>query len=628
MNSKIKIISIIISLILAVSSIQAQNWERSDPQKKELQRKYKLANQLERNGRLKEAGQIYKQLIKIKPGNRRYVLSYINLLSQMGNFPEMIEVLQDYLDLNPGDLNARLNLGIAFYNNNQKKRAFEQWNKALKKFEYSDEVTQKLFMQLVRLQEYKKAEELVAKLRKMNNDKNIMALELGRLFTYQTEYKKALHEFLKYARSTKKYNYITRTVLQFPDEEDVYTQLEIFFKNEIPSDSKNIDLLNLKEKVYFKYKKYDKAIEVAFRIEQINGYKGSHIKNLCNNLVKEKKYELAESTYYRILKDAKFSSIKHQAMLGIAGIAEKKIQEHRTNIFNYFYPDNYFFNSYYYYGIESKIKYLDEAFGIYDTLLTRQQNNRFSAKVNYRLGNLSLVAARNFDSALKFLRRAYQKTPNINFKIKCARRLAQTYLAKGEKEQAHKQIESLYSGLNKKQKEKLYPDLLFVKFYNNKENLDSLTNNILQELGFKHNYYNDIFELYSFLEEHQDAAGYSDFLAGEIKLRQDKLSEAKGIFKYIINNYESSIYEPALFRKIQLELYFENYDSAEALVTELDSTSIYKSDALFMLAEVAHKQKQDTVMAQKWYREMIVNYPDDINMEKARQTLRKLKTKK
>ncbi|MCF7740770.1 MAG: tetratricopeptide repeat protein [Candidatus Marinimicrobia bacterium] len=619
---------IILSFLLTVSAIQAQNWKKVDPDEKELEKRYRMAIHLENTGRKEEALKVYKYIYEQAPEKQKYLQRYLRLLFQMEKFDSMRQILQKHLDNNPQDLDSWLNLGVAYYQQGEKKKAFQHWNKVLEQFGHSQKVYRKLFIQYLRLQEYEKGQELVENLRQRENDKNLMALEMGELYTGQGQYKKALEEYLKYAQSHKNYDYVMRRILRFPDEPHVLTDIEPFLNKQIPSDSRNVKLLEIKEKIYFKYKNFDRASQIAFQIEKSSGYSGKHIKNFTHNLVSEKKYDLAEKNYYRIMKNDKFQSIHHQALLGLADIAEKKIENQKTNLFNYFYPDNYFFNSYYYYGIEKDLVYLEEAFSIYDSLLTQSHNHRFSAKVNFRLGKLSLLATRDFDSALKFFRSAYNQSEKYPFRIQCAQRLAQTFLALGELDQASQEINKLYSRLNTRYQQKLLPDRLLIELYTENPKIDSLANQALGELGFQNDYYNDVFELYSFLEKYREAKGFDDFIRAEIKLKQDQLGRARSIYQYILDSYQSSIREPALFRSVQMQLYFDNYQKAEVLVEKMDSTSIYRSDAIFMLAEIAGDRKNDAEMASKWYQELVISYPQDINVDKARRRLRQLSQKK
>jgi len=618
---------IILSILLMLSAVEAQNWKKVDPDEKELEKRYRMAIHLENTGRKEEALKVYNYIYQQKPDKQKYLQRYLRLLFQMGKFDSMSQILQKHLHNNPKDLDSWLNLGVAYYQQGDKDKAFQHWNKVLEQFDHSQKVYRKLFIQYLRLQEYEKGQKLVVNLRKRENDKNLMALEMGELYTGQGQYKKALEEYLKYAQSRKNYDYVMRRILRFPDEPHVLKDIEPFLDKKIPAGSKNVKLLEIKEKIYFKYKNYDKAGEIAFQIEKASGYSGKHIKNFTSNLISEKKYDLAEKNYYRIMKNDIFQSIHHQALLGLADIAEKKIENKKTNLFNYFYPDNYFFNSFYYYGIEEDLVFLEEAFSIYDSLLTQSHNHRFSAKVNFRLGQLSLLATRDFDSALKFFRSAYNQSGKYSFRIKCAQRLVQTYLALGELDKASQEIDKLYSRLSTRHKQKLLPNQLLVELYKGNSKIDSLANKALGELGFQHDYYNDVFELYSFLEKYQKAKGFDDFIRAEIKLKQDQLGRAQSIYNYILDNYQSPIREPAIFRSVQMQLYFDNYQKAEELVDKMDSTSIYRSDAIFMLAEIAGERKNDPQMASKWYQELVINYPQDINVEKARKRLRQLSQK-
>jgi len=618
------IVYLLFVFLILVVSLDAQNWKKSDPEQKELNRRYKLANHLEKSGRLEDALEIYKYLYNQKPDEQKYLQRYIRLLFKMEKFERMAEVLKGHLNRIPDDLDAWLNLGVAYYKMGNPEKADRHWQKTLDNFDHSQKVYRKLFMQYVQLQEYEKAKFLIQKLRKNKNDDSLMALEMGQLNANQAKYRKAVSEYLKYADRTKRYDYITRLILGFPNEQNVIDKLDSYLDKKIPADSRNIKLLELKEKIHFKYKNFEKATKIAFQVEKTSGYSGKHITGFIQNLTKEKKYDLAENTYYRVLKDKHFSDIHHQALLGIAKISERKIEDHQSSLLDYFYPGNYFFKSYFYYGIEDEVKYLDKAFSIYDSLLTGRQSDKFSAKVNYRLGELSLLATRDFESALNFFRKAYNKSGNYDFRIKCNRRLAHTYLALGETEKALQEIQNILPRLNSKYEKKLLPDLLLMQLYNGHTRIDSLANQALGKLGFEHDYYNDIFELYSFYQKTGSEKGFDDFIRGEIKLRQDKLAEAKNIYNYLTNNYNNAVHEPAHFRNIQLELYFKNYQKAEDLIRKMDSTSIYKGDAIYMLAEVARSQKQDMDMAKQWYQELIVNHPDDINLEKARKKLREL----
>jgi len=615
------LILVIASLIVNIAFAQNQKSVES----KEIRDALMLARGLERAGKIERAIQVYEQLISRKPNNPGILNNYISLLEEEKQYKKIEKVLQKYISNNPDRISAQIKLGKLYYQRGEKEKALQKWKKLYKKNIRNTNMHKKMVEQYLELNEYESCIGMIKYLREKRQDQYYLNYELGDVYQRKSNYKAAVREYLAPALKNDKMDQAEQKILSLPDSLYVFNEIKNYLKKKLNQKS-STKKLQLYKKILFKYGNYNQAQKVVFQIEKNAKYPGTIVLDFAKNLRKEAQDSLAREVYYKVMKEEKLKNIHRRSLLGLANLYEEKFNSQRTITPLQFYrPDNYFFNSGFYHLKSKNTKYLNQAFSIYDTLLNKKRLG-FSARINYKLGKLSLYATKDFEKSLQFNKIALKQTNDYNLKVNCMRNIIHTLLAQGKIEQAQDQLKDYFQKLSKQDREKLAPTGLLLQFYRDTAQIDSLAQNLLDKIDFSGKYYNDILELLNFVRNTKNNEGYSNFLKGERFLRQNDLAQALNQYNYIVDNFaDSKLFDEACFRTAQLNLFFKNYNQAQKNISDIDSTSELKKEALFMYALIMDKKVKNYQAAQNWYKKLLANYPGYMKIELVRERLREIR---
>ena len=256
-------ILIIVFLLICISeNSYAQQWQKVDREKKELNSKYNLARKMQQYGQIKQAMNIYQYLLQKRPKEYKYYTQYIRLLFSTENYEKAAIVINTFIKNNPENMDAAIDLGQLYFMLGDSTRAYKHWDKSLEQFKSSRNYYRKLFYGMLENKIYDRAEQTIFAARKQYNDKNLFCYELANFYLMQGRYIVSAEEYLAYAHTnSRNYQFIARQILRFPDEEQVYFHLDSLFQKEARIVGKVPGLWQLHGDIAFKYKKYDKAKE-------------------------------------------------------------------------------------------------------------------------------------------------------------------------------------------------------------------------------------------------------------------------------------------------------------------------------------------------------------------------------
>jgi tetratricopeptide (TPR) repeat protein len=601
---------------------------------RELESKYKLAQILERQGRLEQAKELYKYVFNRKPDNYVYYNQYVNILFKQEDFEELEIAINEFLKIHPDNINAVIDLGEMYLARGDTSMAFQHWNNAIEKFNHSPAFYRVLFNSMANIGLFEEAENLMIKAREFHNNNNLFSVDLANYYMHRGEYTKSAQEYLAYARSNpKNFNFISGQILRFPREEEVFSSIDSLILNEINKQKLNPDLHRLRAELLFKHNRYNDAIEEAFLVESLTGNKGAEVLKLADDLVKVKEYGFAKDLYSKILQSADFTNVAPQALLGLANVVEKSVLDERAvSPFKYFYTDNIFFNADLIYNVGLEVENLKQAFAIYDSLIITMPRSIYSAEAYYRLAELRYRVTHDFDGALNFYTRTYKSSTNIHLRNAALLRISEVEIARGDPAAA---LDLLQHELTKHEGTEFEKDFrvyfLLAKYLAGEiDSLDIEVNDVIPLLGPDYTFFNDVMEFINFVEENYSNANekgkeaFKDFVKGELFLRQNKLSEAEEVYNYLIINYpDVPISSSARFRLSQIQLYFgENEAAIETIIPILDARNDLADNSAFMMAEMSYFVENDIDSATFWYEMILEKYPSSLYTDIARKRLR------
>ena len=479
---------------------------------------------------------------------------------------------------------------------------------------------------------------MLKKARKYYNQENLFAQEVAYYQMQRGNYLESAGEYLLFARDDPRYYLqVSSQILRFPHDSSLFIGLDSLLLAELSRRNTSRELHKLRADVLFKFQQYPEAINEIMTVESLNQYRGNDILGLANDLLNEHQFALAEETFTRIIGDSRFSAILAQALLGLADAFEKEIMaDQELAPFDYFYRDNFFFIPDFLSGIDTKEQRLQQSFAIYDSVITNLPRSNYTAQALYRLGELRYRILNDLDGAQKLYEDAIKISPDWNTRSLCQVRLADLLIAKGALPEAENFIRRNMKVMQGSSAEKMFAArLLLVEYFQDKiDSVLAMRNELLGLLGINDPLFNDVIEFTNFIEDYL-TGGYltpatlkADYIRAELYIRQSKLSQAREKLNHIVSNYPSEkLAQPARFRLLQIELFFQRYELAEKIVRELHELgALYADNALFMLADIAQHRDHNPEYAAQWYELILEKYPNSIYRDPARKRLREIQS--
>jgi len=637
-NHILRLILIIVVCFLPFTLFGQQRWQSAEVMRREMENRFRIAQRLEGQGQLDQALNIYRSLFEQETRKSLYYQRYSALLFRLQQYPELEQVITKYLQVNPSDESAAVDLGKLYFARGDSTQADQYWAESLERYQYSQNFFRALYNGLISMQQYDRAAEVIKKAREYYHQENLFAQEVAYYQMQRGNYLESAREYMLFARDDPRYYLqISNQILRFPHDSSLFVGLDSLLLGELSRRYTYRELHKLRADVLFKFQQYPEAIAEIMTVESLNQYRGNDILDLANDLLNEKQFALAEDTFTRIIGDRRFSIILAQALLGLADAFEKEIMaDQELSPFDYFYQDNFFFVPDFLTGINTEEQRLQQSFAIYDSVITNLPHSNYTAQALYRLGELRYRILNDLDGAQKLYEDAIRISPDWNTRRLCQVRLADLMIAQGALPEAENFTRKNMKAMEGSTAEKMFAArLLLVEFFQDK--IDSVLasrNELLGLLGINDPLFNDVIEFTNFIEDYlagnyaTPAAVKSDYIKAELYIRQNKLSQAREKLNYIVSNYPSEkLALPARFRLLQIELFFRRYEMAEKIVRELmELEALYTDNALFMLADLLQNRDHNPEYAAQWYELILEKYPDSIYCDPARKRLREMQS--
>jgi len=630
-----------ISLIVFVCSFHLtaqQSWKSPEVIKRELDTKYRLAIQFERQGQMDRALDIYQYLFDQDPTNANYYSRYTYRLFELKKYDRLEQVISSYLGNKPKDETALTDLGKLYFSRGDTVLAKQHWEKYWKASNYSQFFTQSLFNCLISLRQYDRAENVITLAREHFGREDLFAIELANFQMMRGKYIKSVQEYLIYGRQNhRNYQYISNQILRFPNDSSLFIQIDSLVQLEILQTKDVPDLYELRADLLFRFKHYDAAIEQTMIVESLRNNTGNAVLDLATDLLNVGEFTFAEQLYTTIIKKPEFRAAVPKALLGLADAFEKEmLAEQNYSPFDYFYRDNFFFVPEYIYGVSASDYYIGRAFSIYDSVIVNLPKSTYTAKALYRLAELRFRILHDIDGAERFYTDALKSGLDNETRDQCIVRQADLLIARGELKELQPYIRKNIVKYSGRTIEKPLALRYLLGLYYQGE-LDSLliySNDLLGLLGVNDPYFNDVIELQNFTEQFlisgdsDNRNAVRDYLKSELLIRQSKLSEAREVLIYLLENYkDTEIAMPARYRLLQLELFFNDREQSEMTLNfMLSGDNQFADDALYMMGDLAHFRDKDVDYAARWYQILLEQYPNSFMKDEIRKRLRSMHT--
>lgn len=585
----------------------------------------RTARMLERQGDIDAAISVYKGILEKKPNHYQTLNSLKNLYKNNQLYNEGIQFLEDRTTKNPDNISINLDLVEFYFLNEQNEESEKIQNVGLQRFN-----NKSYYRQLTALLiKYGSEDDFVSILNRGRSQfgESFLAYEAGLYYQVKKDYGSAMNQFMLYIlNEEKRSSLIERRILQMSDEKEALG----IIKSKLTSfaEKKPRIILNILCDLYFKQQDYLLAIQTKESWTSSGNKDLESWLKFANSLNREKQFQHAAYAYNFILDNTINSKITEKALLGLAKTFEDQILPFNENfLISFFYDDNIFFKYPFASANSISIENLKASLSLYDSLTTSIKNPALLTEVYYRLGEVQFRILHDFDKALKLYTMALKGSTKKSLASSIKLRIADTYIAKGNPEKAKKFIlDSKHEALSSEMQERIILTDLFTK---NPDEVLSLIDTILVEIGPKGLLFNDLMELKTILNKYNlndenNEFSIQHFLKSEFLIRQKKTGDAINELIYLINNYPDSKIAPLANLRISLLNYkIDNFEESLHFALSLKNTE-FEDLGIILTAHIYELKLSNTDEALKNYMKIINDFPQSLHFEPVRYHVRKI----
>lgn len=607
---------------------------------------FKQAITYERMGKFQLAEEIYLELLNSDPKNSRIYFQLKSLYKRNKNYLELEKLLGNRIKIFPNDLQTKIEIGEIYLKNNKKDKAIKYWNDLLMEFESNKTIYYLLFQIFSTNKLDKKLISLVEKGRLKFNDSSFLSYELGNYKSEKLDFYTSIHEYLKFLKKKpKQLNIISSKILIMSDDTTNFNIIKKsfndYFQNNTSGENKVI--IHVFIDFLLKTKNYTEALNQLNLLPLKNENDYQFQMNFADNLRNEKEIETSMMVYSKILESLKnknelneksLSKLTAKTLYGIALSYEEKMQpNNEMKSISGFFANNFFFQLSILINQKFSTELINETFNMYDSILTRMNENDFSSQAHFRIAELKYLITHDFEGAIK----SYKSASNKNIRdiyLKSNLRISDVNFSAGKIDESIFQLENMLenSYFNNQEKELIKINLIKKYFLNGKlETSNNLISEILLLIKYENIFFNDLIELKRYIEKHyiendfQNKDAFLNYLIGEKLLAQNKIIEAMSYFNDVLKNYgKTSIIPETTFRLAQINQQLENYEKSLSLLKTLEN-SILKSEAMVFSSEITDRNLNRKIEAEKLYFQFLQDFPKSIYSEPVRYRLREIK---
>lgn len=626
--------STLLSFIIFICCICAIAQSPPDNRRVDLMRRYRTALYFEQMGQIDRAIEIYRYLYNQAPGNFAFFKKYIDLLIQSKAYDEAQNVILKQINRYPENRNLQIELGKLYALKGDTLKAIEIFNDFIESQRYSKYSVSRVFNLLISIGMFDLAEEVVFKARERLGNPVYFAIELGNYFKMRKFYKRALTEYLELLkRNPESKNVVERYISTFPVDRGSVQSFDKILIDYKQSISENI-IDGIRSQLYFNAGIYDSCFSIVKELDRNMGTKGQKLLELAEKLYKNEHYNWSKRIYKFLLNDEQYSSLNISALIGLANsYYQSLVSADNFSILDYFYNGNRFFAIDFVYYDTVDVEGMHIARSLYSSIIDKVKIGEERAEAIYRIGCMEYGIRKDFDSALRFFKQAFDYYVGLEKKAQVLDDIIDVNVSKGNIDIAERECYKwckLFEGTDIELLMKM--KLVQVWFlagkidscYKYKSELLALASGDDENL-------NDIVEFYQFFDRYfnnwnkKGNTALTKFIEAERLMRMDRLSEALAVFELIVSDFpDEKITIVSRFRLAQIYLIFGDEGKAIDNISEIiTSAGLLPQLSVLMIGDYFYFHK-DYENSKKWYLFFINNYPESVFIGKVRDRYRSI----
>jgi tetratricopeptide (TPR) repeat protein len=605
---------LLFAIVLTLSrSVSAQSTDQLS--------RLRLAQALEQSGAFDKAETLFEGLHSEDPVNYVYFDGLRRCYTELKEYGAAIQLSVQRLHLQPEDIGLMASIGELYYRAGEEPQADSTWNAIIAlspknqigyRVVASAELSQRLF---------EKAIATYVRARKTIGDPALFSDELSSLYSLVMDYRDATREFISMlVGNENQLEFIeSRMGLYTSKEDGLKAAIEVTESAASSSDS-NIPVLRLLLWLYLEGQQFDKAFNVALKIDDRVGSKGNELFSFAERAFSAKAYYAAAEAYRTAAEAYKSSPMEKEAEFGYArAIEELSDLSDSTSV------DRKMFTL-------QIVPSYNKAISLYLSLAYDYPKSEIAPRALYRVGLIRYQKFFDLDGAVSVFDSVLTLVPSGPMVPTIKELMGDIFTAKGDMNEASHYYTAVATA------SEALPDLRAEGRFRLAElqyfsgNFDSSLT-ILQQISqnFGSDEANDALRLEYFITANK--VGFSEplkeFAHAEFLSRQKKLSEAIAAMNDLITNFSTSpLAGNALMKKGDWSVTIGKFDDAldayNKLITDFPK-NILCDEAQFNIAEVYQYHVKDTTKAIHAYEQVLASYPQSLLADKARKRIRMLR---
>ena len=583
-------------------------------------------------GKIEDAIKILEKLHDEKPGN----IAYLNLLKEsykdIGDFRQLLSLLQKNSALRPDNWRIEVELIDTNLKLKQKDEAFAIINRLSKEYPNNYSVTRTIALVLSSNRLFDETVALYEDARIRSEKPAPITRDLANFHASRLNYAQATREYIKFLDfAPQNFEFIRRQLSRFNTDSSTISSVLNNLKAGLKESPGNESLRQLVADYQFRTGNYEEALAEYIILETNSEKEGQFLFGFIENLKLEKQYQIGIKASRKLMTLKPNSRLYPNTYFMLAELTELNEASQ-----NEYYPELTFTLN------QSDADRINESPGIpisiaiYDSLSNSYQNSLIASKALFRMGEIYFTRLQNLDEAEKAFKRSILSYRGTQIIEPALARLADIDLERGDLTSARETYLKLVE-TTKSEDIRLKSKFIISEIEYFSGEFDSSLyhlNDLIFEADFKDPIMNDALELSILLEivKSDNSADSQEALKlyakAALMSRQRRYSEARAVYKNLYEEYpDTPLSDDAFYLTGKLSATMGRFE--ESVETfDLFLVSYPESDladkVLLSAGEISEIGLQESESSIYYYERLLIDHPRSIYADIARKRLRNL----
>ena len=567
--------------------------------------KFRLAKTLERNHEYERALVFYQELYSNNNADIQVIQGIKACYTGLQKYEDLIIFIESVLQRFPARYNFRVDLGEAYYLNNQREKSLGIWKSLIDNNKKNVAIYRQVASAMIRQRLFDEAVSIYQlAINRLKNQFNLH-IEIANLYKAQLAYDKAAYHYLIfYQENPKQKQFIQREILRLTDQSEQIPAVIDAITQFIENYGTQSEIKEILAGLYIKEKQFEKAFEI-FKTLEAQKADGSYLQRFATEALRNNALSIAIEAFALIILKFPDRPISFEAQFQIANCRSLLAQLHRDAG-----------------QAAAAATEMEQARLLYEQIIEETPSSVFVQDSFIKLGEIAIDFYFDLDKSEYYFSTYLKKANRGATREKVLLKLAAVYIMKNDLAKADNvykliQHKTYRVQANFGQLELLYYRGLF------SQTLLSLQN-LLDNIGTSHTLANDILSRMKLINSHlKDSLSLVIYANAELLHFQRKQSEAvKLLIKLFSDEVQLSPLSGAYAVKLLIEL--EQIEEAKKILSQHSEKYpdyALHDEIIFQLAQ-CEEQLGNSSLALQNYQKLLIKFPNSLYNSEARERAR------